>query len=278
MKILSEQLCFGGVQRFLEHDSRTCNTTMRCAVYEPPQARHHAVPVLYYLAGLTCNEETFTIKAGAQRLAAQYGLLLVAPDTSPRQRLPGDDASWDFGIGAGFYVDATQVPWQAHYRMYSYVTAELPELINGHFPVDSQRQSIMGHSMGGHGALVCALRNPGRYRSVSAFAPICAPAQVPWGEKAFSGYLGNDRAAWREYDATALVERQPFGSEILIDQGTADKFLAEQLRPQLFAAACAKAGQALRLRMQDGYDHSYYFIQTFMPEHVAWHAAALVTD
>jgi S-formylglutathione hydrolase len=277
LKILSEQLCFGGVQRFLEHDSHACRATMRCAVYEPPQARHHAVPVLYYLAGLTCNEETFTIKAGAQRLAAQYGLMLVTPDTSPRQRLPGDDASWDFGIGAGFYVDATQAPWQAHYRMYSYVTAELPDLISAHFPADSHRQSIMGHSMGGHGALVCALRNPGRYRSVSAFAPICAPSQVPWGEKAFSGYLGSERAAWRDYDATALVEHKHFGAEILIDQGSADKFLAEQLRPHLFATACAEAGQPLRLRMQDGYDHSYYFIQTFMPEHVAWHAAALVT-
>jgi S-formylglutathione hydrolase len=278
MNILSEQLCFGGVQRFLEHDSRACNATMRCAVYEPPQARHHAVPVLYYLAGLTCNEETFTIKAGAQRLAAQHGLMLVAPDTSPRERLPGDDASWDFGIGAGFYVDATEAPWQAHYRMYSYVTAELPELIMANFPADSQRQSIMGHSMGGHGALVCALRNPARYRSVSAFAPICAPAQVPWGEKAFSGYLGDDRAAWRNYDATALVEHNQFGAEILIDQGSADKFLDEQLRPHLFVDACAKAGQPVRLRMQDGYDHSYYFIQTFMPDHVAWHAAALVTN
>ncbi len=248
---------------------------MRLAVYEPPQAHHGPVPVLYYLAGLTCTEETFMIKAGAQRLAAGHGLMLVAPDTSPRTRLPGDDASWDFGIAAGFYVDAAQPPWSAHYRMYSYVTRELPELVAGHFAADPQRQSIMGHSMGGHGALVCALRNQEQYRSVSAFAPISAPSQVPWGQKAFVGYLGADRTAWQEYDATSLVERRPRTGEILIDQGTADKFLAEQLRPELFAAACERAGQPLRLRMQPGYDHSYWFIQTFMSEHLAFHAAAL---
>ena len=278
MEIISEHSCFGGVQRFVRHDSRECRGPMRVAVYEPPQVREHGarVPVLYYLAGLTCTEETFAIKAGAQRLAAQYGLMLVAPDTSPREpRIAGDDASWDFGIGAGFYVDATEAPWSAHYRMYSYVTRELPELIAGHFAVDAARQSIMGHSMGGHGALVCALRNPELYRSVSAFAPIVAPAQVPWGQKAFRGYLGPDRAAWAEYDATALVEHAPWPGKIMIDQGTDDKFLAEQLRPELFADACARAGQQLRLRMQPGYDHSYWFIQTFMPDHVAWHAAAL---
>jgi S-formylglutathione hydrolase len=278
LEVLSEHLCFGGVQRFIRHDSRECRGPMRVAVYEPPQVREHGakVPVLYYLAGLTCTEETFTIKAGAQRLAAQYGLMLVAPDTSPREpRIPGDDASWDFGIAAGFYVDATEAPWSAHYRMYSYVTGELPELIAGHFAADPSRQSIMGHSMGGHGALVCALRNPDRYRSVSAFAPIVAPSQVPWGQKAFRGYLGHDRERWSEYDATALVERSTWPGKIMIDQGTADKFLAEQLRPELFADACAKAGQPLRLRMQPGYDHSYWFIQTFMPDHMAWHAAAL---
>jgi S-formylglutathione hydrolase len=275
MDLLSSHSCFGGVQHFVQHASRECAGPMRVAIYEPPQARHGRVPVLYYLAGLTCTEETFVIKAGAQRLAAQHGLMLVAPDTSPREpRLPGDDASWDFGIAAGFYVDATQAPWSAHYRMYSYVTRELPELIAAHFAADATRASIMGHSMGGHGALVCALRNPGRYRSVSAFAPICAPVQVPWGQKAFAGYLGQDRNAWLDYDASALVARQTRPDEILVDQGTADKFLAEQLRPELFEAACASAGQRLRLRRQPGYDHSYWFIQTFMPDHVAWHAAA----
>jgi S-formylglutathione hydrolase len=249
---------------------------MRVAVYEPPQARQRKVPVLYYLAGLTCTEETFTIKAGAQRLAAQYGLMLVAPDTSPREpRLPGDDASWDFGLGAGFYVDATQAPWATHYRMYSYVTRELPALVAESFAADQERQSIMGHSMGGHGALVCALRNPAQYRSVSAFAPIATPSEVPWGQKAFSGYLGHDRTGWAQYDATALVERAQRPGAILVDQGTADKFLAEQLRPERFAAACERAGQELRLRLQPGYDHSYWFIQTFMPDHIAWHAGAL---
>jgi S-formylglutathione hydrolase len=276
LEFISSHACFGGVQHFLRHDSRECASPMRVAVYEPPQARRGPVPVLYYLAGLTCTEETFTIKAGAQRLAAQYGLMLVAPDTSPREpRLPGDDASWDFGLGAGFYVDATEAPWAAHYRMYSYVTLELPEFVAAQFAADPARQSIMGHSMGGHGALVCALRNPGRYRSVSAFAPICAPSQVPWGHKAFNGYLGGDRAGWLEYDATTLVERAPFPGKIMVDQGTADKFLADQLRPELFAAACERSGQELRLRMQPGYDHSYWFIQTFMPDHLGWHAAAL---
>ena len=276
MDLLSSHACFGGVQHFVRHESSECAGPMRVAVYEPPQAKHGRVPVLYYLAGLTCTEETFTIKAGAQRLAAQHGLMLVAPDTSPRgPRLPGDDASWDFGLAASFYVDATRAPWSAHYRMYSYVTRELPDLVASHFAADTTRASIMGHSMGGHGALVCALRNPGRYRSVSAFAPVCAPSQVPWGQKAFAGYLGEDRAAWLEYDAAALIERQPRSDEILVDQGTADKFLAEQLRPELLEAACAKSGQPLRLRRQPGYDHSYWFIQTFMPDHVAWHAAAL---
>jgi S-formylglutathione hydrolase len=276
LEIVSEQACFGGVQRFVRHHSRECAGPMRVAVYEPPLAKPRKVPVLYYLAGLTCTEETFAIKAGAQRLAAQYGLMLVAPDTSPREpRHAGDDASWDFGLGAGFYVDATEPPWSTHYRMYSYVTKELPEFIAGHFAADAQCQSIMGHSMGGHGALVCALRNPGQYRSVSAFAPISAPSRVPWGQKAFSGYLGTDRERWLDYDASALVERAPRTGEILVDQGAADKFLAEQLRPDLFADACRASGQQLRLRMHPGYDHSYWFIQTFMPDHVAFHAAAL---
>lgn len=278
METLSEHACFGGVQRFIRHESRECAGPMRVAVYEPPQARQGStVPVLYCLAGLTCTEETFAIKAGAQRLAARYGFMLVMPDTSPREpRVPGDDASWDFGLGAGFYVDATEAPWSTHYRMYSYVTRELPELLAAHFTAaDPARQSIMGHSMGGHGALVCALRNPGRYRSVSAFAPITAPSLVPWGHKAFSGYLGTERSVWADYDASALVERSPFPGEIMIDQGTADQFLAQQLRPELFAEACRRAGQQLRLRMHPGYDHGYWFIQSFLPDHLAWHAAAL---
>ena len=277
MEILSEHACFGGMQRFIKHTSRECAGPMRLAVYEPPQAKQGPVPVLYYLAGLTCTEETFPIKAGAQRLAAEHSLMLVAPDTSPREpRLPGDDESWDFGLAAGFYVDATQAPWSSHYRMYSYVTRELPELIAREFKsADTSRQSIMGHSMGGHGALVCALRNPQQYRSVSAFAPIVAPSQVPWGLKAFGGYLGDRSADWLEYDATHLVRQAPRRDEILIDQGLADKFLAEQLRPELFEEACRHAGQKLKLRRHAGYDHGYYFIQTFMPDHVAWHAAAL---
>jgi S-formylglutathione hydrolase len=276
MELIASHPCFGGTQHFVRHASSECAGPMRVAVYEPPQARHGPVPVVYYLAGLTCTEETFTIKAGAQRLAAQHGVMLVAPDTSPREpRLPDDDASWDFGLAAGFYVDATVAPWSAHYRMYSYVTRELPEFVAAHFRADPRRQSIMGHSMGGHGALVCALRNPGQYRSVSAFAPICAPAQVPWGRKAFTGYLGPDEAAWREYDASSLVDGAPRANTILIDQGTADKFLVEQLRPELFAEACDRAGQPLRLRLQPDYDHSYWFIQTFMPDHLAFHAGAL---
>jgi S-formylglutathione hydrolase len=279
MKLLSSHSCFGGTQHFVAHESRECAAEMRFAVYEPPQAQHGPVPVLYYLSGLTCTEETFAIKAGAQRLAAEHGLMLVAPDTSPRVRLPGDDAGWDFGLGAGFYVDATQAPWSAHYRMYSYVTRELPAFIAAQFAsADTSRQSIMGHSMGGHGALVCALRNPSRYRSVSAFAPIAAPMQCPWGRKAFKGYLGSDEPSWRAYDASELVRAQAFHAPILVDQGEADKFLAEQLHPHLFAAACQSAGQALELRRHAGYDHGYYFIQTFMPDHVAWHARALHAD
>jgi S-formylglutathione hydrolase len=279
MKILAEHACFGGVQRFIEHPSRECATAMRFAIYEPPQARDGRVPVLYYLAGLTCTEETFMVKAGAQRLAAELGLMLVAPDTSPRQpRLPGDDVDWDFGLGAGFYVDATQAPWSAHYRMYGYVTRELPALVAAHFPADTGRRGIFGHSMGGHGALVAALRNPGQYRSVSAFAPIAAPSRCPWGRKAFTGYLGADESAWSEYDACMLVARQPFDGTILVDQGTADRFLEEQLHPGLLEQACRSAGQPLELRLHAGYDHGYYFIQTFMAEHLRWHAARLQGD
>lgn len=276
LTLLSEHRCWGGTQRFYSHESRECRTEMRFSVYLPPQAAQRAVPVLYYLAGLTCTEETFMIKAGAQRVAAELGLMLVAPDTSPRKaRIPGDDASWDFGSGAGFYVDATQQPWSQNYRMYSYVTRELPELVQALGVARADRQSIFGHSMGGHGALVCALRNPEQYRSVSAFAPICAPMQCPWGVKAFAGYLGPDQAAWARHDASALVAAHRYDRTVLIDQGTADKFLAEQLKPELFEAACSKSGTPLRLRRQEGYDHGYYFISTFMADHLQHHAAFL---
>jgi S-formylglutathione hydrolase len=276
IETLSEHACFDGVQGYYRHTSAECRTPMRFSVYQPPQAKRGPVPVLYYLAGLTCTEETFMVKAGAQRLAAELGLMLVAPDTSPREpRIPGDDASWDFGLAAGFYVDATREPWSSHYRMYSYVTRELPVLVDARFPSNPERKSVFGHSMGGHGALVCALRNPHLYRSVSAFAPIAAPSRCPWGEKAFGGYLGDDRAAWAEYDASELVAKRRFHGKILVDQGTADKFLANQLLPEAFAEACAKSGTALELRMQPGYDHGYYFIQTFVADHLRLHAQAL---
>jgi S-formylglutathione hydrolase len=276
VNLLSEHRCFGGAQRFYSHDSRECRTEMRFSVFAPPQASDRPVPVLYYLAGLTCTEETFMMKAGAQRVAAELGIMLVAPDTSPRKaRTPGDDANWDFGIAAGFYVDATQQPWSQHYRMYSYVTRELPELVQALGAARVDRQSIFGHSMGGHGALVCALRNPLQYRSVSAFAPIAAPTQCPWGVKAFTGYLGEDRSKWVDYDASELVAAQRYAQPILIDQGTADKFLAEQLKPELFAAACRKSGTTLHLRLQEGYDHGYYFISTCMTDHLRHHAEFL---
>lgn len=277
IETVSEQKCFGGVQGFYAHESQETGTRMRFAVYRPPQAEAGPAPALYYLAGLTCTEETFAIKAGAQRLAAEYGLILVAPDTSPRGLgLAGEDDDWDFGAGAGFYLDATQDPWAGHYRMGSYVTRELPALIEAHFPARPGLRGIFGHSMGGHGALVSALRNPGLYASVSAFAPIAAPMRCPWGEKAFTGYLGPDRAAWRAWDASALVaDRGPLDFPILIDQGEDDPFLERELKPDLFEAACAEAGQALTLRRQPGYDHSYYFIATFMADHIAHHARAL---
>ena len=276
MQLISEHRCFGGRQLFYSHESRECATEMRFSVYLPPQAEERAVPVLYYLAGLTCTEETFMIKAGAQRIAAELGLMLVAPDTSPRKaRIPGDDANWDFGLGAGFYVDATQAPWSQHYRMYSYVTRELPELVQSLGNARMDRQGIFGHSMGGHGALVCALRNPQQYRSVSAFAPIAAPMQCPWGQKAFSGYLGGDTATWKQYDASELVGAQRYPNLILVDQGTADKFLVDQLKPEQLEAACQRSGTALKLRRQPDYDHGYYFISTFMPEHLQHHADAL---
>lgn len=276
LETLSEQKCFGGTQGFYSHESLSTGTNMRFAVYVPPQAEKAEVPVLYYLAGLTCTEETATIKAGAQAHASRHGLILVMPDTSPRGAgVEGEDDDWDFGTGAGFYVDATRAPWATSYRMYSYVTKELPTLINASFPARSGATGIFGHSMGGHGALTIALKNPNVYRSVSAFAPICAPTEVPWGRKAFSGYLGEDRSSWAAHDACELVRRGPYPQRILIDQGTEDQFLVEQLRPKLFEQACNSVGQSLQLRMQQGYDHSYYFIQSFMGDHVAHHAAVL---
>jgi S-formylglutathione hydrolase len=252
---------------------------MKFAVFTPPQAQSGRVPVLYYLAGLTCTEETFMIKAGAQRVAAELGIMLVAPDTSPRGvKLPGDTDSWDFGVGAGFYVDATVEPWSRHYRMYTYVTQELRALIEAQFPADTARTGIFGHSMGGHGALTIALRNPERYRSVSAFAPIAAPKQSPWGQKAFSGYLGPDRGQWSQYDATELVAGVKDASRrppILIDQGLSDQFLQTQLHPHLFEEACRKVGYPLQLRRHEGYDHSYYFISSFVQDHLVHHARIL---
>nr|WP_288902125.1 S-formylglutathione hydrolase [uncultured Sneathiella sp.] len=276
MKTLSEQACFGGNQGFYSHDSAVTGTTMRFAVFHPQQAKAAKVPVLYYLAGLTCTEETATIKAGAQRFAAEHGLMLVMPDTSPRDiGLPGEEDDWDFGTGAGFYLDAVKEPWADAYRMYSYVRDELRLLINETFNADVDRTGIFGHSMGGHGALTLALKNPDIYKSVSAFAPISSPMQSPWGEKAFTGYLGTDKASWIDYDATELVKNGHRASHILIDQGTADQFLTEQLKPEIFKAACKEAGQPLTLRLQQGYDHSYYFIQTFMEDHICHHASIL---
>jgi S-formylglutathione hydrolase len=277
IQLLSEHACFGGKQQFYKHDSRETRGPMKFSVYLPPQAKSGKVPVLYYLAGLTCTDETFPTKAHAQAVAAELGLMLVAPDTSPREpRIPGDADKWDFGQGAGFYVDATQEPWSANYRMYSYVTRELPDLVAANLPVRAGSTGIFGHSMGGHGALTIGLRNPTQYKSLSAFAPIVAPMQCPWGQKAFTNYLGPDQEKWRPHDACELVARTAFPSPILIDQGTADQFLKDQqLLPERFSAAAAKSGQKLTLRMQEGYDHGYYFIQTFMGDHLRHHAKIL---
>ena len=280
LKTLSEHRCFGGVQRFHEHASREIGLPMRFSVFLPPQAALGKVPALLYLAGLTCNEETFMVKAGAQRLAAELGIALIAPDTSPRgANVPGESDSWDFGVGAGFYLDATEAPWAAHWRMESYLISELLPLLGTHLPVDIDKLGLFGHSMGGHGALSLALRHPGVFKSLSALAPISAPTRCPWGEKAFTGYLGADRARWIEHDATVLMENQPlapYPAGILIDQGLADKFLAEQLHPHLFEAACKAVGQPLTLRRHEGYDHGYYFIQTFVADHLAHHAGTLL--
>jgi S-formylglutathione hydrolase len=272
----SAQRCFGGTIGFYTHRSATTGTDMRFAAFVPAQAGNGKLPALYYLAGLTCTEETFMIKAGAQRLAAEHGLILVACDTSPRGAgIEGEDADWDFGTGAGFYVDATRAPWSRHYRMATYVNEELPSLIEANFPVIPGLRGIFGHSMGGHGALVSALKFPGRWKSVSAFAPIANPVAVPWGEKAFSNYLGSDRAVWASWDASLLMSARAFPGRILVDQGTDDQFLDGQLHPTALERAAAISGQDLVLRRQEGYDHSYWFIQTFMADHIAHHAGYL---
>ena len=279
LETLSQHRCFDGTVSFYRHQSEATQTPMRFAVYTPPQARESNVPVVCCLAGLTCTEETFMTKAGAQRKAAELGLMLVTPDTSPREvQLPGDREHWDFGVGAGFYLDATEAPWSAHYRMYSYMTEELPRLITANFAADPARWGILGHSMGGHGALTIGLKHPQRYRAISAFAPIVAPMDVPWGQKAFSRYLGPDRERWRAYDACELVAGVGDASSrppILIDQGLADQFLDEQLQPHRFEEACSRSGYPLRLRRHAGYDHGYYFISTFVAEHLEHHAGLL---
>ncbi|ROR47863.1 S-formylglutathione hydrolase [Diaphorobacter sp. C33] len=281
---LSAHACFGGEQRFYRHASHAVGLPMRFAVYLPPRAlaaesADRKVPALLYLAGLTCTEETFPIKAGAQRLAAELGLALITPDTSPRGAgVAGEADAWDFGVGAGFYLDATQAPWSTHWRMESYLLEELLPLVTNALPIDGARLGLFGHSMGGHGALTLALRHPGRFKSLSAFAPICAPTRCPWGEKAFTGYLGPGRTSWGQHDATVLMENQPlapYPGGILIDQGLDDKFLADQLHPHLFEAACSAIGQPLTLRRHAGYDHGYYFIQSFIDDHLRHHAQQL---
>ena len=274
MQQTESHACCGGTQQVWSHRSSTLGCGMKFGLFLPPRAEHGPVPVLYWLSGLTCSEQNFITKAGAQRYAAEHGIALVIPDSSPRGEDVADAEGYDLGQGAGFYVNATQVPWSAHYRMYDYVVEELPALVEAYFPVSAAR-SISGHSMGGHGALVVALRNPGRYRSVSAFSPIVAPSRVPWGEKAFAAYLGEDRAAWKRYDTSELVGSAQEKLPLLIDQGEADEFLDTQLQPQLLRDACAAAGHPLDLRMRPGYDHSYYFIASFIGEHIAHHAAAL---
>jgi S-formylglutathione hydrolase len=277
IKTVAQNRCFGGVQGVYSHDARETRCVMRFGVYLPPQAEAGRVPALYWLSGLTCTEENFIVKAGAQRVAAELGLAIVVPDTSPRGLDIAHEAdSYDFGLGAGFYVDATREPWSSAYRMYSYVTNELPALVADAFPIDADRVGIFGHSMGGHGALTIALKNPGIYKSVSAFAPIASPMRCPWGEKALSGYLGDDKSRWREYDATALIEDRGWaGPTIVVDQGTSDQFLDTQLKPGLLQQACERKGVALDLRMRNGYDHSYFFIATFIADHLRFHAGHL---
>jgi S-formylglutathione hydrolase len=276
-EIVSHSRSFGGTQFVYRHASAATGTSMRFSAFVPPRADGAKLPVVWFLSGLTCTEDNFTVKAGAQRAAAELGLLVVAPDTSPRgEGVPDDpEGAYDFGLGAGFYVDATVAPWSRNYRMRSYIETELPAIVADELPADPDRQSIMGHSMGGHGALTIALRNPGRFASVSAFAPIASPMRCPWGEKALAGYLGTDRGQWRQYDSCALIEDGARLPELLVDQGTADNFREQQLRPELLEAACEAAGIKLTLRRQEGYDHSYFFIATFMEDHLRYHAAAL---
>ena len=277
MQTVSLNRCYGGTQGVYKHASRETRTDMTFSVYVPPHPDGTKLPVVWYLSGLTCTHANVTEKGEFRRACTELGLIFVAPDTSPRgANVPGDPANaYDFGLGAGFYVDATQAPFASNYRMWSYVTEELPELVDEHFPVDSKRQSILGHSMGGHGALTAALRHPEHYRAASAFAPIVAPSRVPWGIKALGGYLGDNKDAWRKHDAVALIEDGARFSELLVDYGDADQFLTEQLRPELLQGACEKAHIPLTLRRQAGYDHSYYFISTFMADHLRWHAARL---
>ncbi|MEL6930269.1 MAG: S-formylglutathione hydrolase [Cyanobacteria bacterium J06600_6] len=279
LKLKSEYRCFDGTVAYYSHQSDTCNCEMNFAVYLPPQIQSQSVPILYYLSGLTCNEQNFITKAGAQKTAAELGIMLVAPDTSPRNTgIPDENKDWDLGSGAGFYVDATESPWSEYYQMYSYITQELPAIIAANFSVKADKQSIMGHSMGGHGALICALKNPQQYRSVSAFAPIAASTQCPWGEKLFTAYLGSDRDSWRKYDATELVKLTQLDSTILIDQGTADQFYQQQqLLPEKFQQGCNLVGQKLNLRYQEGYDHSYFTISSFITDHIQHHAAYLIS-
>jgi S-formylglutathione hydrolase len=279
LETISEHPCFGGKVGFYRHASAANNCDMQFSVYVPPQAQNGPVPVVTFLSGLTCTEETFMIKSGAQRIATELGLMLVTPDTSPRgEGVPDDpDGDYDFGLGAGFYLNATEAPWSEHFHMYDYVTRELQDAVFDSFPGDRSRQSITGHSMGGHGALTVGLKNPGIFKSISAFAPICSPMNCPWGQKAFSNYLGDDRSTWSEYDATEVVRhlRSTPANKILIDQGLADQFLEQELHPHLFEAACKERGVALEMRRHEGYDHGYYFISSYMDDHLRFHAAIL---
>jgi S-formylglutathione hydrolase len=278
LEIVSESRCFGGRQITYKHRSESCACTMRFAAYLPPAAERGLVPAVYWLSGLTCTEENFSVKSGAQRYAAELGVALIIPDTSPRGvNIPGEDAQIDIGTGAGFYVNATEPPWAPHYKMYDYVSAELVALVNASLPVDPARKSISGHSMGGHGALLIGIRNPGRYRSISAFAPIAAASQSVWGQPAFTAYLGPDRERWREYDVSEQIRKRPSKHALLVDQGTADPFL-DKLRPADLKRACADSGQKLDYRERAGYDHGYFFVSSFIGEHLEFHAAALRAD
>jgi S-formylglutathione hydrolase len=278
LEIVSESRCFGGRQVTYKHRSESCACTMRFAAYLPPAAERGPVPAVYWLSGLTCTEENFSVKSGAQRYAAELGVALIIPDTSPRGvNIPSEDAQIDIGTGAGFYVNATEAPWAAHYKMYDYVSAELVALVNANLPVDAARKSISGHSMGGHGALLIGIRNPDRYRSISAFAPITAASLSVWGQPAFAAYLGADRERWREYDVAEQIRRRPSKHDLLVDQGTADPFL-DKLRPADLQRACAESGQRLSYRERAGYDHGYFFVSSFIGEHLKFHAAALGAD